>query len=99
MATKKYMVSSLLGNVSQDKVFVCRGVGVIKNMDELAAALRVMSTETFCHHVAGMKNDFSTWVRDVVGDATLARQLQKVTTPATAAHRTEKRLVWLRARL
>ena len=84
MATKKCMASLWLGNVPKDKVFVCYGGSVVKNMDELAAALRVMSTETFRYHVTGIKNDFSTWVRDVIGDVTLARQLQEVTIPSTA---------------
>ena len=99
MATKKCMASLWLGDVPQDKAFVCQDGSVLKNIDELAATLRVMSRETFRHHVTGIKNDFSTWVRDVVGDVTLARQLQEVTTLSTAVHRTEKRLAWLRTRL
>ena len=99
MVTKKSIASLWLGDVPQDKVFLCQNGSVIKNIDELAAALRVMSYETYHYHVTGTKNDFSTWVRDVIGDKTLAKQLQEVTISSAAAHRTEKRLAWLRARL
>ena len=45
------------------------------------------------------KSDFSNWVRDVIGDGTLANQLQKAMTETTAARKVEVRLDWLKARL
>ena len=97
--TKKSMVSLWLENVPQDKVFMCHDGSMIRNIGELAAALRGMSMETFRYHVTGVKNDFSNWVSDVIGDVILAKQLQSVATPTSAARRVEKRLVWLKARL
>lgn len=99
MVTDKGMYESWLGDVPQDKVFWRHDGGAVKNLDELAAALRQMSEETFRYHAAGGKSDFSNWVRDVIGDGTLANQLQKAMTQTTAARKVETRLGWLKARL
>ena len=99
MVTNKEIYQSWLVNVAQDKAFWRHDGGVVKNLDELAAALRAMSEETFRYHATVDKNDFSNWVRDVIGDATLANQLQKAMTQATAARKVETRLGWLKARL
>jgi hypothetical protein len=88
-----------LGNVPDDKRFWCQDGKVVKNLKELEEALNNMSDETFHYHSVEDKNDFSNWVRDVVGDTALANQLQKATTQATSAYRVETRLNWLRARL
>ena len=99
MVTNKDVYQSWLANVAQDKVFWRHDGGVVKNLDELAAALREMSEETFRYHATGDKNDFGNWVRDVIGDGTLANQLHKAMTQATAARKVETRLGWLKARL
>jgi hypothetical protein len=99
MVTNKETYQSWLANVAQDKVFWCHDGGVVKNLDELVAALRAMSDETFRYHATVDNNDFSNWVRDVIGDRTLANQLQKAMTQATAARKVETRLGWLKARL
>jgi hypothetical protein len=99
MVTNEEMYKSWLANVAQDKVFWRHDGVVVKNLDELAAALREMSEETFRYHATGDKNDFSNWVRDVIGDGTLANQLHKAMTQATAARKVETRLGWLKARL
>ncbi len=99
MVTNKEIYQSWLANVAQDKVFWRHDGGVVKNLDELAAALREMSEETFRYHATGDKNDFSNWIRDVIGDGTLASQLHKAMTQGTAARKVETRLGWLKARL
>ncbi len=96
---KKEVAELWLRDVPQDKVFWFHDGKVVKNLDELATTLREMTEETFQYHATGDKNDFSNWVRDVVGDVTLANQLQKATIQATAARKVETRLNWLRARL
>ncbi len=86
-----------LGDVPQDKVFWCRDGRVLKNLNELAAALQEMSDETHHHHVTGEKNDFSNWVWDVIGDVTLAADLQRVFNRDAAAEAVKTRLAQLRA--
>lgn len=96
---KKNVVRLWLENVPQDKVFLCHDGRVVRNMDELVAALRDMSEETFRYHATGEKNDFGAWVGDVVGDVTLANQLKKAADSATSARKAELRLAWLKQRL
>ena len=87
-----------LRDVAQDKVFWCRDGRLLKNLDELAAALQEMSDETYHHHVTGEKNDFSNWVWDVIGDATLAAELYRAISCNTAAEVVRIRLAQLRTK-
>ena len=43
-----------------------------------------MTDETFVCHVNNQKNDFSTWVKEVIGDEKLAAYLQKSPTKTQA---------------
>lgn len=97
--TKKEQGELWLRDVQQDKVFLFHNGKAVKNLGELATTLREMPEETFHYHATGAKNDFSNWVRDVIGDVTLANQLQKATTQTTAVRRVETRLNWLKAKL
>lgn len=81
-----------LGDVPGDKMFWCHDGRVVKNMAELAAALKEMPNDIFEYHLNGERNDFSTWVRDVIGDTTLAGQLARVAAQATARKKVEMRL-------
>ena len=88
-----------LGDVAGDKRFWCQDGKVIKNLRDLEEALNNMSDETFHYHSVEDKNDFSNWVRDVVGDTALANQLKGVMTSIAAARKVEARITWLNARL
>jgi len=46
-----------------------------------------------------VKNDFSNWVRDVIGDEKLSRDLQKSTTQAQAAKSVADRVTWLKSKI
>jgi hypothetical protein len=45
-------------------------------MKELGEALAVMADETFAYHSNSDKKDFSNWMRDVIGDEKLAKDLE-----------------------
>jgi hypothetical protein len=64
--------------VIQEKVFWCRDGKVLASIEELYIALDEMSEETYHYHANTEKNDFSKWIRDVVGDKKLADDLEKV---------------------
>jgi len=66
-----------LGDVPDDKRFWCHDGKIIKNIKELRKALNDMSDETFHYHLGGGRNDFSKWIREVVGDDKLAEALSK----------------------
>jgi hypothetical protein len=75
---------SCLSDVAADKVFWCHDGRVMKNLDELSAALREMSEETFRYHVTVDRNDFSKWVEDVIGDHELSAVLKNSSTRSQA---------------
>jgi len=81
-----------LDDVPEDKVFWCHDGRTVRNMDELAVVLAEMSEDTFCYHANGGKNDFSNWIRDVIGDVKLARELAMVVTKPNAVRKVEMRL-------
>jgi hypothetical protein len=83
---------SWLSNVPDDKSFWCCNGEMLRNLKELSSALANMSQETYQYHVGRDGNDFSVWIRDVIGDVTLANQLQKSTSKAGAIRRVTERI-------
>lgn len=65
----------LLRSVSGQHTFKLHLGTEIRNLAELAELLDVMSEQSFAHHVTAKKNDFATWVREVVHDDELAQML------------------------
>ncbi|OGN96092.1 MAG: hypothetical protein A2Z77_09210 [Chloroflexi bacterium RBG_13_51_36] len=66
-----------LVKVPAQYVFYCHDGGVFADLRELAEGLKAMSDETFAYHSNLQKQDFSNWVRDVIGDEELANDLAK----------------------
>ncbi|MEW6034069.1 MAG: hypothetical protein AB1603_04360 [Chloroflexota bacterium] len=95
----KAMAEGRLGDVLPEKAFWCTDGRVLKNLYELESALREMSDWAFRYHASETKNDFSIWVREVVGDDKLSHDLQKSTTQAQAAKYVAARIAWLRTKL
>lgn len=67
---KRYM-----GSVAPEQCFWINNGPILKNLEELAAALPDISNESFHHHVNKEKNDFSNWISDIIGDKKLANEL------------------------
>jgi hypothetical protein len=85
-----------LGDAPADKVFWVNNGGVLKNLGELAVALKEISNDQFAYHVNKDKNDFSNWVKDVLGDTMLAGTLAKAKTKASALKAVKARITSLR---
>ena len=64
-----------LSDCAPEQCFWVNNGPILKNIEELANALPEMNNETFHHHVNSEKNDFSNWIRDVIGDQKLANDL------------------------
>lgn len=92
--TKK-RVAMLLADVAEDKRFWCSDGRVLKNLSEFEGALNDMTTETFRRHSSEGKSDFANWVRDVIGDEKLGRDLSKCSNAAQAARSVRERITWL----
>ena len=98
VAITKAVAEGRLGDVSQEKQFWCHDGHRLKNLQELEAALAQMTEETFRYHVNETKSDFSNWVRDVIGDDKLSRDLRTSVTRDRAARSVAARIDLLNKR-
>lgn len=76
MVTKEE-AQKLLSNVPEHYAFRCCDGRVIRNVRDLGKTLAHMADDSFRYHANQYKNDFSTWVKDVIGDEKLARHLRR----------------------
>jgi hypothetical protein len=88
-----------LANVPDEQAFCLHSGGILRNMHELGEALKSMSDETFAYHSNEDKKDFSNWVKDVIGDMKLSRDLSKAPNRSRAAKYVASREVFLQDRL
>ncbi len=94
----KVIAEERLADVPQEKRFWCSDGRALKNLSELEVALQEMKEEAFRYHSNETKNDFSNWVRDVIGDEKLSRDLQKSPTREQAVKSVASRIAWLRSK-
>jgi hypothetical protein len=88
-----------LGDVPDDKHFGCHDGKNIKNIRELRKALIDMSDETFHYHSGEGRNDFSKWIREVVGDDKLAEDLSKTKSRMQAIRAVAQRISFLESKI
>jgi len=88
-----------LGDVADEKHFWCHDGKSIRNLRELEKALNAMSDETFHYHSGEGRNDFSTWIRDVVGDEKLANDLSKAKSRIQASKALTQRISFLQSKI
>ncbi|MDH5695700.1 MAG: hypothetical protein OEZ00_03720 [Dehalococcoidia bacterium] len=95
----KSAVAKRLADVPQEKRFWCQDGRALKSLSDLEIALRDMSDGVFHHHVSETNNDFSNWVRDVVGDMKLSSDLRKSRTQLQVAKSIADRIAWLKSKI
>ena len=95
----KSVAEKWLGDVPQEKQFWCQDGRAFKSLSDLGMALRDMSDAVFRQHVSETNNDFSNWVRDVVGDVKLSNDLRKSRTQLQAAKSVADRIAWLQSKI
>jgi hypothetical protein len=88
-----------LGDVLDEKRFWCQDGKVVKNIKELEKALNDMSNETFHYHAGEGRNDFSSWIRDVVGDNKLANDLSRAKSRLQASKTVALRISFLQSKI
>ncbi len=81
----KQGAKKFLADVPEENVFRCHDSCVMRNMKELGDALKTMTDETYAFHANTEKNDFVNWVKDIIKDERLAKDLQKASNRAQAA--------------
>ncbi len=62
------------------------------SLRELSAALETISDETFRYHVNRDKNDFENWIRDIIQDRELAREISRIKTRETLTRKITDRV-------
>ncbi|MFH1331718.1 MAG: DUF5752 family protein [archaeon] len=65
-------------NVSQEKAFWVSDGRYVRNIYELVQVFEDMKEKTFKYHVNKKKNDFSEWIRQVIGDEKLADKVARL---------------------
>ena len=68
----------ILSEVHPNREFKLHLGANLKSLYELSEALDIMSEASFSHHVTKQKNDFASWIRDVIGDTKLAHHVDKM---------------------
>jgi hypothetical protein len=84
-----------LADVPQEYVFWCCDGRILKNLRELCDALSAMSDDTFSYHVNAAKNDFYNWVKDIIKDDTLAKDLLEAASSTAAVRVVTERIAFL----
>ena len=87
--------AKLLGKVPAENVFYCHDGVTFTDINELAAGLATMADETFAFHSNLEKQDFSNWVRDVIGDNKLADDLAGAESRLEATEAVVARIAYL----
>ena len=73
-------------------VFRCINGHTLRNIRELEAELKNISEDDYKYHVNSQKNDFTNWVKDIVKDEILAKNLLRSTSRAQASRQATSRL-------
>ena len=97
--TLKQEANRLLADVPNEYVFRCHDGLILQSMKELGNALNSTAEETYVFHANTEKNDFTNWVRDIIKDDMLSKNLQKATNRTQAAKLVASRIAILGKRL
>ncbi len=95
MKVTKTMARNYLADVPDDKIFWSHDGKVFKNLHELEQGLSNMDDETYLYHANEYKNDFSNWVKDVIGDQELAKDLTMAMSRWDASSKVDNRVKYL----
>lgn len=93
---EKEEANRILAGVDGERCFWINNGPVLKNLDELYKALGEIKKEMFTHHVNDGKNDFSNWVRDVLGDQKLAEDITNAKSKREMASKVKQRMRYLK---
>ncbi len=93
--TSKNDAKKALSDVDSNHVFwVCNGQ-VLKGIKQLPAALKKMNKDAFEHHVNKERNDFASWIKDIIKDTKLAADLAKIKDKKNTIKKVTERIKWL----
>jgi aromatic ring-opening dioxygenase catalytic subunit (LigB family) len=76
MTKSSKKIQKKLKDANPERFFILVTGVPIKNLNELAHSLENMNDWVFNHHVNDSRNDFATWVNDVLKDRKLAQLIR-----------------------
>ena len=79
-------------DIAPEQYFYARNEAIITNLSELKESLDKMDDDTFNHHVTDDRNDFSEWIKHVVGDKKLAKEFTKAKSRNDASKIIQKKI-------
>ncbi len=85
-----------LSDVPEEYQFWVNDGKAIKSVEQLAEALKGMDEDTFKYHSNKEKADFSNWLKDIVGDEKLAKDLMKNKSKDSAYSKVKDRISLLK---
>lgn len=68
----------IAGQAPEEYHFVLADGRKLKDMLELVESMETMTEDVYRHHASEMKNDFSSWVRDIFDEHELADEIAKI---------------------
>ena len=68
----------------------------LRSLEELSSALIRVNDDVFRYHVNRDKNDFESWIRDIISDKELAREISRIKTRETLVRKITERIEELR---
>jgi hypothetical protein len=74
---------NILKVVPNSKSFWLCTNAYLRSLNTLASALEEVGDEVFRYHVDKYKNDFAAWVKDIIEDKDLAREISRIKTRTT----------------
>lgn len=75
----------------KDSFWLCTNQN-LRSLNTLANSLEDVNDDVFRYHVNKYKNDFSTWVRDVIGDSDFAREISRIKTKDTLVRKVNEKV-------
>ncbi len=84
-----------LADVPAEYIFWCHSGRTFKNLQELGEGLATMTEDIYAYHANAEKNDFVSWIRDIIKDEKLAKELAKIKTRTGASNRVARRVAEL----
>jgi len=86
----------ILSTVRPQKSFWVNNGPIVNNLKTLPKIINEMNDAQFMYHVNKDKNDFSDWIRDILGDKKLSNELRKCKIKKTFIDVLKKRIEELR---
>lgn len=97
--TLRQEAQRVLADVPEEYVFWVNDGHILHNLKDLGEELKNMSDDTYLYHANEEKNDFISWVRDVIGDNMLTTGLARASNRAQAARAVANRINFLAKRM